>query len=71
MAAGIVYMRDGFYYHAWPEIWLGRWTAIDPTFNQFPADATHIRFITGNLDRQSDILKLIGKLKVEVLEYKE
>ncbi len=70
MAAGIVYLRDGFYYHAWPEIWLGQWTAIDPTFNQFPADATHIRFITGNLDRQSEIMKLVGKLKVKVLEYK-
>jgi hypothetical protein len=70
MAAGIVYMRDGFYYHAWPEVWLGQWTAVDPTFNQFPADATHIRFVTGNLDRQSDILKLVGKLKVDVLEYK-
>ena len=70
MAAGIVYMRDGFYYHAWPEVWLGHWTAVDPTFNQFPADATHIRFVTGNLDRQSDILKLVGKLKVEVMDYR-
>lgn len=70
MAAGIVYMKNGFYYHAWPEVWVGYWMAIDPTFNQFPADATHIRFATGNLDRQSDIIKLVGKLKVEVLEYK-
>jgi len=44
--------------------------AVDPTFNQFPADATHIRFATGNLDRQSDIIKVVGKPKVEVLEYK-
>ena len=70
MAAGIVYMENGFYYHAWPEVWLGDWMAVDPTFNQFPADATHIRFVTGNLDRQSDIMRLVGKLKVEVLEYK-
>lgn len=70
MAAGIVYMKNGFYYHAWPEIWLGEWTAIDPTFNQFPADATHIRFVTGDLARQADILKLVGKLKVDVIEYK-
>lgn len=69
MAAGVVYFRDGFYYHAWPEVWLGEWIALDPTFNQFPADATHIRFVTGNLDRQSDILKLVGKLKIDVLEY--
>lgn len=70
MAAGIVYMHDGFYYHAWPEIWVNGWMPVDPTFNQFPADATHIRFATGNLDRQSDIVRLVGKLKVEVLEYK-
>jgi hypothetical protein len=70
MAAGIVYMKNGFYYHAWPEVWLGEWTAIDPTFGQFPADATHIRFITGDLAKQAEILKLVGKLKVEVLEYK-
>jgi hypothetical protein len=70
MIAGIVFMEDGFYYHAWPEVWVGEWVAADPTFSQFPADATHIRFVSGNLDRQSDILKLVGKLKVEILEYK-
>jgi transglutaminase-like putative cysteine protease len=70
MAAGIVYMENGFYYHAWPEVWVGHWMPVDPTLNQFPADATHIRFTTGNLDRQSDIIRLVGKLKVEVLEYK-
>ncbi|OGW29070.1 MAG: hypothetical protein A2X56_12120 [Nitrospirae bacterium GWC2_57_13] len=70
IAVGIVYMENGFYYHAWPEVWLNEWVAVDPTLNQFPADATHIRFITGSLDRQSEILRLVGKLKVEVLEYK-
>ncbi len=70
MAAGIVYMKNGFYYHAWPEVWLGAWTAVDPTFNQFPADATHIRFVIGNLDKQADIIRLVGKLNVEVLEYR-
>ncbi len=70
MVAGIVYMRNGFYYHAWPEVWLGTWTAVDPTFNQFPADATHIRFVTGNVDSQAVMLKLVGKLKVDVLEYR-
>ncbi len=70
MAVGIVYMEKGFYYHAWPEIWLNQWMAVDPTLGQFPADGTHIRFVTGNLDRQSDIIKLVGKLSVEVLEYR-
>jgi len=70
MAAGIVYMGNGFYYHAWPEVWTGRWIAVDPTLNQFPADATHIRFITGNIDRQSEIMRLVGKLNVSILEYR-
>ncbi len=70
MAAGIVYMKNGFYYHAWPEVWLGDWVAVDPTFNQFPADATHIRFVIGDLAKQAEILKLVGKLKVDVLEYR-
>jgi hypothetical protein len=70
MIAGIVYLEDGFYYHAWPEVWINEWVAVDPTFNQFPADATHIRFVSGNLDRQSEILKLVGKLRIEIIEYK-
>lgn len=70
MAAGIVYLRNGFYYHAWPEVWLGDWVAVDPTFNQFPADATHIRLVTGELARQAEIMKVVGKLKVDVLEYR-
>ena len=69
MAAGIVYMNNGFYYHAWPEVWDGQWLPVDPTFNQFPADATHIRFVTGNLDRQSDIVRLVGNLSIKILEY--
>ena len=50
--AGLVYLRGHFYYHAWPEVWLGQWVAVDPTFGQFPADASHLRFVIGGLARQ-------------------
>ena len=40
-AVGLVYVDGSFYYHAWPEVWLGRWVAVDPTLGQFPADASH------------------------------
>jgi len=70
VAVGTAYLGGRFYYHAWPEVWLDGWVAVDPTFGQFPADATHIRFVTGNLDRQADIVKLVGKLRVTVLEYR-
>ena len=40
----------------------------DSVLNQFPADVTHIKFIEGEIDRQLDMLKLIGNLRIEVLE---
>jgi transglutaminase-like putative cysteine protease len=65
---GVVYLRGAFYYHAWSEVWLGSWISLDPVFNQFPADVTHIKFLEGDIDRQIDILRLIGNLKIDVLE---
>ena len=35
--------------------------ALDPTFNQFPADPTHVRLARGGLDKQTAILPLIGR----------
>jgi transglutaminase-like putative cysteine protease len=67
VAAGLAYVDGKFYYHAWPEIWLERWVAIDPTFGQFPADAAHLRLTVGGLGRQAELLRLMGPLKIEVL----
>jgi transglutaminase-like putative cysteine protease len=64
---GVVYLRGAFYYHAWSEVWLGEWISLDSVFNQFPADVTHVKFLEGEIDRQIDILQLIGNLKIEVL----
>jgi hypothetical protein len=66
-AVGLVHIRGRFYYHAWPEIWLGEWVAVDPTLGQFPADASHLRFLTGGLARQVELVRLIGRLQLEVL----
>jgi hypothetical protein len=68
LAVGIVYFRGKFYYHAWTEAFLDQWVSIDPTLNQMPTDATHIRLVTGGLDRQMEIIGLIGKLRLEVME---
>ncbi len=70
MNGGIVMMDGRFYYHAWPEVYVGSWVSVDPTFGQFPADATHIRLVQGGFDRYVDVIRLVGNLKVEVLEYK-
>ena len=66
-AAGLVYVRGRFYYHAWPEVYLNGWVAVDPTFGQFPADASHLRFTIGGLARQVELIRLIGRLKLDVV----
>jgi transglutaminase-like putative cysteine protease len=65
---GLVYVNGAFYYHAWPEVWLGRWVAVDPTFGQTPADAAHIRFLVGGLAEQVELLRLIGRLDIDVVD---
>ena len=65
--AGLVYLNGRFYYHAWPEVYLGDWVAVDPTFDQYPADAAHLRFAIGGLARQVELFPLVGRLKLEVL----
>jgi transglutaminase-like putative cysteine protease len=66
IAFGIVYLDGKFYYHAWDEVFVGRWVSVDPTFGQFPADASHIRFLEGDLSRGSEIIRLVGKIKIEI-----
>jgi hypothetical protein len=70
IATGLLFLNGKFFYHAWPEVWLSDWVAVDPTFAQFPADAAHLRFVVGGLARQTELLRLIGNLKIHVLEAK-
>jgi len=67
-AVGLVYVDGAFFYHAWPEVWLGEWVAVDPTFGQIPGDAAHLRFVIGGLAQQVEIVRLIGNLNIEVLD---
>ncbi|PYR64882.1 MAG: hypothetical protein DMF88_21660, partial [Acidobacteria bacterium] len=67
-------LTGAFYYHAWPEVYIddgpnrGMWLPVDPTFNEFPADATHLRLARGGLDKQAAILPMIGRLKMRVVD---
>jgi transglutaminase-like putative cysteine protease len=73
IAVGLVFMHGAFYYHAWPEVYIreggqGFWLPVDPTLNQYPADATHVRLTRGGLDKQAVVLPLIGRLQMTVLD---
>jgi hypothetical protein len=65
---GLALVRGKFYYHAWPEVYLGNWVAVDPTFGQFPAVTAHLSFIIGGLARQTDLLRLNGRLEIEIID---
>jgi transglutaminase-like putative cysteine protease len=64
---GLVYASygqggPGLYWHAWAEVLVGNdWIAVDPTFGQDVADATHIALGRG---ARQDAIALVGSLKV-------
>jgi transglutaminase-like putative cysteine protease len=64
---GLVYASygqggPGLYWHAWAEVLVGdAWIAVDPTFGQDVADATHIALGRGS---RQDAITLVGSLRV-------
>jgi len=67
IAAGLAYVDGKFFYHAWPEVLIDDWVAVDPTFGQLKADAAHLRFVIGGVARQTELVRLMGNLKIDVL----
>jgi len=68
VSVGLVYTRDRFYYHAWNEVFLSRWMAVDALMGQMPADVTHIKFVEGDLSRQAEIVRVFGRVKLKILD---
>jgi transglutaminase-like putative cysteine protease len=70
ICVGLIY-RDGyFWYHAWNKVYLGTWVPVDPTFGQFPIDATHLKLTEGEMDKQAQVLTVVGNLSINILEAK-
>jgi len=69
---GIGYSKamKGFGYHAWAEVYVGKWVAMDPTWGETLADATHVKFGVGDTDSLGVVAGLFGSLKIEVVEFK-
>jgi hypothetical protein len=68
---GLAYSEqfNGFLYHSWTESLVGSdWQAVDPTFGQTVADATHIKLVEGeNLADLVPLMDWVGKVKIRVL----
>lgn len=61
--------QDGLYWHDWVEIRsAGEWIAIDPTFGQPIADATHIALSGGDRAEVGGLLTTLKVVNVEVHE---
>jgi hypothetical protein len=67
MVLGLTLLRDRFFYHAWVEAFMGtKWITLDPTFNQIPADVTHLKLAEGLEEGMASLLPVIGKIKIEI-----
>lgn len=71
--SGLVHQEGkGFLYHSWAESFVGgHWVAVDPTYNQLPADPTHIKLLEGHLpEDMTPIIAIIGRIRMTILEAK-
>jgi len=66
---GLVYVQGRFLFHAWPVVDIeGQWVDVDPSLNQFPADATHIALLEGDFQNLTALIPALGKVQIKVLE---
>ncbi len=71
VAVGLVYREGRFGYHAWNEVLTGDgWLSVDPTWDQMPADVGHLRVVSGGLDRQVELLQVMGRLTLEAVGHR-
>lgn len=68
VVAGAVYADGAFAYHAWNELWLGRWVSADAVFGQLPADATHLKLVEGGPEKHLALARLLGRIDLERVE---
>jgi len=71
---GLVYYDKQFLYHAWNEVFVGEWIAIDAALYQSEVDATHLKIYSGDLDSTNELyvkmMSILGKMKIEIIEYR-
>jgi transglutaminase-like putative cysteine protease len=65
--AGLLLHDGRFYLHAWTEVYLGRWIPVDAMLNQFPADASHLSFLTGSSEIGPDLGRVLTRLELSVI----
>jgi len=68
---GVIYSPDlnGFGGHAWAEVHLGRWIAVDPSWGGLPGNPARIKLTdSDDLLETIRVMKFINEMKIEVME---
>ncbi len=69
IVVGLVYQDGAYYYHAWAMVFIGgEWIFVDPIFGEFPASLKHLALSRGSLEKQTEIMQVVGNLKIDVEE---
>ena len=74
ICSGFVFLRDAFYYHFWPEVYVGTWIPMDPTLNQVIADANHIQLGGSTLESDTmielseGVFRTLNQLDIVIIE---
>jgi hypothetical protein len=66
---GLAFAQGRFFYHAWVSVYVGQWVDMDPTFGQDIADCAHIKLLEGDITKHLEIIRVLGKIKLEVLSF--
>ena len=72
ICSGIVFAKDAFYYHFWPEVYVGKWVQMDPTLDQVIADANHIQLGGSTMETDNlmefaeDVLRTLNQLEITI-----
>ena len=74
ICSGLIFSKEAFYYHFWPEVYVGRWVQTDPTLGQTLADANHIQLSGGTLESDTlmefaeGVFRTLNQLEIVVIE---
>jgi hypothetical protein len=72
---GLVHSKGALYYHAWNEVYVGEWVAVDPAWGELTVDATHLKISDASLDSASFARsclatgRTMGALELSLVEY--
>jgi hypothetical protein len=75
MVTGIAYARGAFYYHAWNELYVGKWVEMDGAWGETSVGAGHVRMASGPLNTVAlanlalQVARTLGTLDVEIQDF--